>query len=1023
MTTISFVGKTDKNNAANTDLGSITLNVADMTGTPQVGDVMIAYTMGSEADVWTPPSGSTWTLFKYYSSTHMVIDMHLYYRVFQSGDTSWTWTQTTSMRGVMGVGISVFRGVDTTTPVQTETYVDYNFPSASTNYSSTGVTTTYDNAAILTYAVAEYASPPNGVAISAGTASPGTLLASYGQFDAGGIEGRCAFWGRYDVAHGSQGAKQVSLSKNCPGLAVMEVVLNPKIDTGSLASTMPHFTAALGAQTGGGQLVSSMPSFTADLEGAELPGGPLACTLPNFTSHLVGERFTQGSLAATMPGFSASFGGHPIGVRIEMLVGDTWTDITHFIRYESGVDISSRGRTAEGTTLSTTVATLTLDNRPETTGSRFSISNPDGMWYGLIGRNTQLRIVKQESGDYRFWGEVSSWKPGSDPTNNDQYVEIEASGILRRLEAGSPATAPAIQREIMAASPAPVAYWPCDEDEGSTSFGSGLIAGAPLSVRGLPDYGNYTALRCSTAIPQISTSTWGSPVMLGTDLQEGITITFLLASPGGMFHDSLSDDPNFIVFQAVRDDGTPCYVELTYDNTNHVSCRTVPMGGNGGSLPIVGSTGMLCYLGIQSDGTDLNVSLWYQQEGDSVPQLCFSGAAAPLGVFTSQPSFRINPQGFAYNEASSVYLGQIAVWNGFAADDVNDLPHIFGSVGAYAGETAGNRFLRLCEEEGIAATVNNPDNSTKMGAQLAKATTDLLRECEATDLGIMSELRNAFGLGYTVRRDLYNQEPALVLDYSNGDVAQALEPVYDDKDIQNDVTVTRDGGSSARYKVTTGPLSIQAPPYGVGEYETETTVSLEQDEQCYAQAGWRAYIGTAPDERVSQVGVELASASFQNDPSLEAAAFSVDSGSRMKVINTPVWMRDLDQIVQGYSEHFDQYTHEITYNTAPGSPYVTSVVPDTPSSATAKAGSLTSSLGEDIDETDTSFTVADTSTLWTRSGNAFDINIDGERMTVTAVSGTSSPQTFTVTRSVNGVVKSHSSGANVRLWQPVVLSL
>jgi hypothetical protein len=57
--------------------------------------------------------------------------------------------------------------------------------------------------------------------------------------------------------------------------------------------------------------------------------------------------------------------------------------------------------------------------------------------------------------------------------------------------------------------------------------------------------------------------------------------------------------------------------------------------------------------------------------------------------------------------------------------------------------------------------------------------------------------------------------------------------------------------------------------------------------------------------------------------------------------------------------------------------------------------------------------------LWTTTGTPFDINLDGERCTVTAVSGASSPQTFTVTRSVNGVSKAHAVGATVALWTPV----
>jgi len=44
-------------------------------------------------------------------------------------------------------------------------------------------------------------------------------------------------------------------------------------------------------------------------------------------------------------------------------------------------------------------------------------------------------------------------------------------------------------------------------------------------------------------------------------------------------------------------------------------------------------------------------------------------------------------------------------------------------------------------------------------------------------------------------------------------------------------------------------------------------------------------------------------------------------------------------------------------------------------------------------------------------------------VTVTAITGTTSPQTATVTRSVNGVVKSHATGAPVHVARPVALGL
>jgi hypothetical protein len=44
-------------------------------------------------------------------------------------------------------------------------------------------------------------------------------------------------------------------------------------------------------------------------------------------------------------------------------------------------------------------------------------------------------------------------------------------------------------------------------------------------------------------------------------------------------------------------------------------------------------------------------------------------------------------------------------------------------------------------------------------------------------------------------------------------------------------------------------------------------------------------------------------------------------------------------------------------------------------------------------------------------------------MTVTACTGTSSPQSFTVTVRFNGIVKAHAAGAAVARWRPSVLAL
>ena len=54
----------------------------------------------------------------------------------------------------------------------------------------------------------------------------------------------------------------------------------------------------------------------------------------------------------------------------------------------------------------------------------------------------------------------------------------------------------------------------------------------------------------------------------------------------------------------------------------------------------------------------------------------------------------------------------------------------------------------------------------------------------------------------------------------------------------------------------------------------------------------------------------------------------------------------------------------------------------------------------------------------------FDIKINGERMTVTAITGTSSTgQVFTVTRGVNGLTRSHLTGSEVHIFDLVYYGL
>jgi hypothetical protein len=49
--------------------------------------------------------------------------------------------------------------------------------------------------------------------------------------------------------------------------------------------------------------------------------------------------------------------------------------------------------------------------------------------------------------------------------------------------------------------------------------------------------------------------------------------------------------------------------------------------------------------------------------------------------------------------------------------------------------------------------------------------------------------------------------------------------------------------------------------------------------------------------------------------------------------------------------------------------------------------------------------------------------VGGEEMSVTSITGAVTPQTFTVLRSINGIVKPHAAGSSVRVTSPAVLGL
>ena len=122
-------------------------------------------------------------------------------------------------------------------------------------------------------------------------------------------------------------------------------------------------------------------------------------------------------------------------VKVEVFYSGSWHDITASDdAYARDPIAVTRGRADESGRVTPSTCTVTIENRD----GKYSPRNPSSPLYGLIGRNTPLRV--SVGGSLRFWGEVESWPQRWNLRGNDVWAPVTAYGILRRLNA--PGTVP-----------------------------------------------------------------------------------------------------------------------------------------------------------------------------------------------------------------------------------------------------------------------------------------------------------------------------------------------------------------------------------------------------------------------------------------------------------------------------------------------------------------------------------------------------------------------------------------------------
>lgn len=625
-----------------------------------------------------------------------------------------------------------------------------------------------------------------------------------------------------------------------------------------------------------------------------------------------------------------------------------------------------------------------------------SWSDAAGRSWALTG---QAAISQRE---YRAYAEVSAWPPRWDESGRDLYVPVEAAGIMRRLGQGGKPLASTLRRRIPRAG-SPVAYWPMEEGRTATQAYSPVAGVAPLSTTGF-EYGADDTLLGSDALPRLTASASMSaavPPYTSTGSWLVAMVFYWPTEP--------ATDTTLLEFTTT---GSAARIQLTGQAGGNRLDGFTASGSTLFSINLLtadtGFYGTWNRLLISAATSGGNVE--YRLGWANVSGSEWGGSAtvaASAGTVTAITT--------AFGAlASGATVGHLGVFPSSTTSAYD------GADNGYLGEGASARILRLCSEEGVPVAAERAE--TALGPQRSDTLLALLGKAEGADLGVLSEDREALGLRYRARTSYYNQPVALTLNYAtDGHVAPPLEPIDDDQRVRNDRTVVRDSGSSARAVDTTSLLSTQAPPNGVGVYDDSRTLSLAYDSQPADIAAWLLHMGTWDEARYPTVHINLAAA-----PSLIPAILALEIGDRIQIINPPAWLPPgpIDLIVEGYTETIGHPNDwDIVLNCAPAGPWNVAHADD---GIYGRADTDGSQLASGITSTATSLSVATaTGALWSTSAGhrPFDIAIGGEVMTVSNVTGASSPQTVTVTRSVNGVVKAHSSAAPVRLAQAAVLAL
>jgi hypothetical protein len=678
------------------------------------------------------------------------------------------------------------------------------------------------------------------------------------------------------------------------------------------------------------------------------------------------------------------YDGGDLYIKVDLYINGSWVEVTSRARggrAAGGVDIT-RGRSTGAIQAESSRLDITIGNAD----GYLTEGNPESPWYPFVGRGCRIRVSVSgvlASDSVRFDGEIDTMVAVY-PGGSDSSMRIIATGSLGgQLGLGSDALRSPLYRSMSGIGPSdyvPAEYWPLEDGSDSTRFASAVSGGLPGSFAGPISLASDSTLTGSSALPSFdpfsvavlpvrayaTTTQWVVQLAVKVDAEPTAAFTFAEIETSGTAK----------TWRLVVTPGATASVGIEYyDSTGTlISGVGIPLDGIGGhptEAEFFGSWAMYTIASTVASATTYQTGFGMTVEATFDPV----GGTTETGSHGAITAVRL------YGATGASY-GHVGVWTDPAFDwIISDASSNSAAMFGFAGELPTDRLQRLGREEGITVSVTGTSTQT-MGPQPAATLADLFLECEAVDGGLLSDGADGGGITYRSLSSIRNQAASLAV--TTGALDVEVAPIWDNRNIRNDVTVSRSGGSSSRQ---TDEAHVARTRRRIKD---SATVNTETDAQLPDQAGWRVNTGTSAAPRYNGVGINLRN---PDGATLADTVLALEAGDRFTAAEATLPSQHppggIDALVIGWAEHLDAVEWTFAPNCVDYAPFRVAVLDDDDYGKLDTAGCL---MQAPTTTTGTTLTVATTVLpKWTTDPTEMPIPITvaGQVNSVTAISNVS----------------------------------